>query len=615
MSVDAFVAAMADPLNTVQDIALGAGVTKGVCNRVMKNVTSIAGKLSIILTDIDDTTAMFEQLTKVGSLEVQQNPRLTSLVFAGLLSVEGNAAITKNPALLSVTSLKLQNVYGSFTFEALPFLAGINMPELASVSTRIRFIDCPYLDSVCDIGGRVPPDVGGVDIAGSPRLVRGNSAFLQEGGIVSPALCEGVDVIIKTQSDYDALQKEHGAILGIARVVGNIEILWADIVEVQLSTLLGRVSKTNGGIIIDGCNQLTTLAVVFGDLLTIGGELRIRNNEKLQSVTLSKLATVGSVLSVQQNGRVTRLEMDSLVRVGSTMVISGEPALSSTALAPGFLFGSLKSLGGLVVQEISSVTEIILPALTEVKEDFVIDTLSGLSILSADNLGVIGAGMTLKGAPLLSSVSMTRLVTVGGTLAWIGLGALSSVAMPTLSSAQSLTFSGLSNLQSLCGFGLTVDGVERDVQILGSSNIVQGPKGLLDAGGLVASGPCPTMPALNISNVTVWYNTTATPTTTEPLCMQCCPIPSYSFTPETYGFSVAGAFVLGSMFGLLATFCCMNHARTETNANDDLVRKNNTELLNLASQGYQMNQLNEDVGMPGLDMGLGMPGDENDIIY
>ena len=268
-----------------------------------------------------------------------------------------------------------------------------------------------------------------------------------------------------------------------------------------------------------------------------------------------------------------------------------------------------------MIKELQSVAEIVLPALTQVKEDFVVDTLSGLSILTADNLDAIGAGMILKSAPSLSRISMARLSAVGGALTWNGLSGLLSVEVPMLSSAGSLTLSGLSNLESLCGFGLTSDGVEGDVQIVGSSKLVQGQEELLTASGFVAVDPCPTLPPTNASNFTnILYNTTNVPTTTEPLCMQCCPIPSYSFTPETYGFSVAGAFVLGSMFGLLATFCCMTWSRTESNANDDLIRKNNSELINLASQGYQMNQLNDDI----VDMALGLrgiPGEENDIIY
>ena len=617
-AIDAFVAAIADPINTVVDVSFGVGVTTSVCERLMTNVTTVAGKLSMILTEVDDTTTAFAKLTKIGSLEVDQNPQLTSLVFARLLAVEGSAAITKNLALVSIVSAKLQNVYGSLRFEGLALFESISMPELVSVSTQISFVDCPVLSSVCNVGAAGaanPPDVGGIDIEGSPRLVRGNTAFLAEGGVELVASCEGVDVIIETQADYEALQQEHGKTLGIARVVGNIKITWADIVEVQLSTLLGRVSITNGGIIIDGCNQLTTLEVVFDDLLTVGGELRVSNNARLESVTLPKLATVGSVLSVQQNGRVTKLDIQALVRVGATLLISGEPALSSTARVPGFLLNSLEYVGGLAVKEMSGISEIVLPALMEVKEGFVVDTLFNLRVLIADSLGTIGAGLTLKGTSLLSTISMAKLSSVGGALEWVGLRALSSVSMPMLSSAGSVSLSGLDALESLCGLGLASGSVAGDVQILGAASLLQGPEVLLVAEGVDDVDPCPAVPGANEPNSTdVWYNTTTVPFTTEPICMQCCPIPAYSFTPETYGFSVAGAFVLGSMFGLIATFCCITHSRTETNVTDDLIRKNNNELMNLASQGYQMNQLNDDIGRD-MSLGLGGMGEENDIIY
>jgi hypothetical protein len=616
-------------VDTVQDVTIGAGVSGEKCEMILKDLTTVKGKLSLILTDIVDTTQAFRKLTKVGELVVDQNVKLTTLAWPALLSVEGNVQVSGNNELLEVTGPLLQHVYGFLKFESLKALTYLGLQGLVSVSTRFSIIAVPLLGSVCQVGSTldIAPDVGEFVVAGSPRLIRGDPTLLGGAGIALIAACGGVDVTISTEAEYMQLVQDHGKTLGIARAVGEILITWPDVVEAQLSELLGRVTVTNGGIIIDGCSRLETLELIFDDLLTVGGELRVTNNQKLGSVALPKLATVGSILSISRNGGVAQVALNSLMRVGAGFEITGEPSLRSTRQTSGFVLSRLTTVGWFRLSELGNVQEVEIPSVTTVLGSVTVETMSGLSLFSMDGVAEIGDAAVFKTNAALTSVSMVLLVAIGGALKFEALGSLGTVTMPNLASAGSVEITNCNSLETLCGLGsLTADTVAGDVEINQADALVQGPETLLTSGGVpfLPDNACPIDNTTDASDFfanfsDAYYNTTTIIPITEPICMQCCPIPAYSFTPAFFGFASAGAFVLGSIFGVVVTFCCMTHHHHEV-IESDLKRTTNSELQNLANQGYRNSQIQLDTpyGLDGIASGAMVMGGndfENDIIY
>ena len=196
--------------------------------------------------------------------------------------------------------------------------------------------------------------------------------------------------------------------------------------------------------------------------------------------------------------------------------------------------------------------------------------------VTMDSLVTTTGGLRLTQLPKVATVSCNDLTSTGGDLAFSDLGAAQLLHFPNLTTvAGTLKIANCGALAKLCGMSKVSESTK--IQVTNSPALATGPVALLAKAGVTAALCITTTTTTTTSTVT---RTTTTTNTTTPLlqdtftpvvntttstttttmfanCDSCCPAAAQSFTAVEFSFGMMGALILGSLFGVGTTICCL----------------------------------------------------------
>jgi len=330
-----------------------------------------------VITSVGDTlptpgvtTFDLGALTTVGgAFQIDNNPRLTSLAFPLLGSVEQGLEVSRNAALTSVTFSSLASVAGTVQFTSNDALSTIAFPLLTSVGQdwqSLAFENLPALSTLA-----------------VPKLAKLASTLLlhDAGGELpaSPPLA----------LDFAALEQ----------VGGMVEIYNTPNLQ---NLTLPRLASVSRSLSVHDDRGLASVSLP--QLASIGGSLDLSNDIQLATIALPVLTNVGSEggdsIRVDSLPVATSIAMPQLATTVAGVRFS---EIGGTTPAPGNLtleLGALSSVGGnLYFQYLRHLPR-----------------LNGLSHLTTVNGHlVIGPNEVLEElAPPLSTVTVNGVVQVSG---------------------------------------------------------------------------------------------------------------------------------------------------------------------------------------------------------
>jgi|GEM_PF-4494594 len=239
------------------------------------------------------------------------------------------------------------------------------------------------------------------------------------------------DVNLLTEADVTAFCDDYDGVIGDLQLAGG---------GLPATLALDCLLEVTGDFVVSA-DATETLSLP--NLWWVGGELRVAGNPALTTLDVSGLRFVDAGLVQLDNDSLDAPTFGALEEVGELVRVDGGgfPELTrivgDLSLASGMTLNALETVGGSVSIRDGSLTEVSLPSLqtagaVELQSvgltTFVADELTTITSLSVDLPSMVGPlvldNLTAVAGDLdvlagAADVSMTRLVTVGGSL---GLG-------------------------------------------------------------------------------------------------------------------------------------------------------------------------------------------------
>jgi len=567
----------------VQDFVIAEGVEdKLVADFItLLQVEKIVGNLEIRGSSI--VGVVFSKVKQIGRLVARDNGNMLSLTFPKLTRIDQDMLVENNVALQSVHCPLLEAVGGALTLRLLPALSVVGMPRLATLGGNLVVDECSSLRSLCQLGlraGGMNPSAA-VGITRSPKITRGDPEIFRKAKIYAIEECRGVQIEVRSFDDFTNVQRVYNTSLGITVDVGDVTLAWNAMKTVHLGQLLQRVTVIYGDLVITGCNSLealTTATTGLSYLTKVGGKFTVAGNEALKSIALPVLAVVESDFAMSNNNRLESIDLNRLREVRSRLSVENEKQLGSNPDVPGLKLDKLERVGGMSLKGLPRLPAVLLPQLaTSTTQTGVSFTdLMAATHVTMDSLVTTTGGLRLTQLPKVATVSCNDLTSTGGDLAFSDLGAAQLLHFPNLTTvAGTLKIANCGALAKLCGMSKVSESTK--IQVTNSPALATGPVALLAKAGVTAALCITTTTTTTTSTVT---RTTTTTNTTTPLlqdtftpvvntttstttttmfanCDSCCPAAAQSFTAVEFSFGMMGALILGSLFGVGTTICCL----------------------------------------------------------
>lgn len=182
------------------------------------------------------------------------------------------------------------------------------------------------------------------------------------------------DLVVRiTVDDYSRLQ-----LPDLQKIRGNLVV---DPHSRLTTVSLPKLEQIGGGLMLNQGDHLETLNAP--SLRSIGANLLL-NSTSLVSFELGELRQIGGMLHLAQNGALSRFELPALRQIGGSLSVLGNPHLKSLTL----------------------------PRLTQIADELQVLS-AGLTSLSLEQLGTVGAGVTFNENDSLQRLKMGNLSTVG----------------------------------------------------------------------------------------------------------------------------------------------------------------------------------------------------------
>jgi hypothetical protein len=244
-------------------------------NFAQAGCATVDGQLLISAPDLTSLTPPATALTSVGSLDVEQNYKMTTLELPALTTLTGDLTVVLNAALTRVSFPKLAKAGGTFL---------------------VQWNDAdPTLDfsSLQSVGGYFALS----NVLGSP--------------VEFPALQSvGRDLFLGDGSPQTALSVEFPALSSIAGTLDARSVL----------THLGLPALASAGA-VDVEDNPALLELNFPNLTTVTRYVWIQNNALIEEIDAPLLATIPQDLVIAADDQLQTLSLPALTSVGSGLLI------------------------------------------------------------------------------------------------------------------------------------------------------------------------------------------------------------------------------------------------------------------------------------------------------
>ena len=225
-------------LQTVDEVAAfnASGITCIVGNLIiggdvgdvtLENVAAVTGR--IVVRESEATDLAFPALVQAGSIEVEDNAALETLILDAITFIGGDLIVRGNDALVVLDIRSLERVRGRVIVTDNGALAELSAPVLAEVGGDLVISDNDSLESA---------DLGGLESVGGDLVVEDNDALtdLDVGNVAEV----GGDLIV---DDNDSLESVD--LGGLSTVGGDLVV--DDVDEVDL----GGLENVGGTVQVD----------------------------------------------------------------------------------------------------------------------------------------------------------------------------------------------------------------------------------------------------------------------------------------------------------------------------------------------------------------------------
>lgn len=235
----------------------------------------------------------------------------------------------------------------------------------------------------------------GMVLSGCPFRVESGSA----GSNFGPGPVGGDALVVSGDTPEDALDF-------VFTVEGDL--ILTDITAPLVST--STLQAVQGDLIVRNNPELSSLT--FRNLTFVGGDIRIEDNARLQNVTLNALEQARGSVVVDDNPVLTFIRIDGARELGGLSVNSPEMnALSFPQLetVDGDVF-----IGAVAFAGNTSASEVRFDALTSVAGDFMLVNNAQLRFAIAPQLRQTQGAFVLADNPRLSTIDFPALVVADG---------------------------------------------------------------------------------------------------------------------------------------------------------------------------------------------------------
>lgn len=279
----------------------------------LSNVTSLGGGVRIVRNEALASLAGFPSLTEIdGNITIRENA-ITSLIgLESLRNIVGDFSILNEVLLQDMTAIQnLESVQGYFgiTGTAITEINGFN--DLSLVSGLIRISGNNQLTSVqgfssittCS-GIQIQNNDLLVSISGFDGLetVMGDFSININGSLSSIGLLNSLTAIEGDLSYSSNSTSDMGFLANLTLVGGNARI--ADTSTLRSLSGMENLAQINGDLTIDNI-QATSLSDGLAGLITVGGNINIKENTSLLSVGFSNLTSVLGDIQISNNVSLT----------------------------------------------------------------------------------------------------------------------------------------------------------------------------------------------------------------------------------------------------------------------------------------------------------------------
>ena len=290
--------------------------------------SEVTGTIQVFGSDITNLNGMSE-LTKAGSLEIVNNPRLTSLIgLANLEDVDGTLSITFNRSLTHLDGFSSLTTIGGVTS------GGLEIIDNAVLANVNGLFNLNY--------------TRGLTIRKNPALVDIDGLYNLDGLGFGDLIIDNNDAL----TNLDGLSKIGITINGNVKIVDNQNLGNID--------GLSQVVTVGDNVLIQGNASLTTINLTKLEYL-IQGSISIANNPLLQNLDgLSSLDNIGS-LFIGNNAMLNNIDGLSKLRTlrGSITISDNNLLLNIDALSGlEHIYGNLYILNNAVLTNIDGLKNI-----------------------------------------------------------------------------------------------------------------------------------------------------------------------------------------------------------------------------------------------------------------
>ena len=493
-------------LSALEQVGGGVSIRDGSLAHVSLPSLRSAGRIE--LRSVAVTTFVADQLDSVEAL-VLDLPELTiDLDFPALTTVADELRVHAGPSGFSAD--QLVSVGGDVELDP-PDIAAISLDGLETVGGALALgggalasLDAAALHTVDGPLWVECPDCSAVEL-GALQAVDGDLTLAVgedlEALDLSALRSISGGLALEGAAGLSSLELPALASVGGAMVLAEL----AALESVDLSALVDPQAEVS----LTRLPALVSVDLSSLQLGSIPGHVVVRDNARLDTLTLGPLGREAGSLTVEENPALTSLDLSGLSAIGG-LYLSGP--------FEGLDLSSLASTTGDVRLSLDAQAALDLGALQTVGGDLFVG--GPLSTLDLTALTLVGRSLSLNATelsalslPLLeqvftdasfelnavSTVDLSSLEAVGGSLLLLRSTELSSLSLPALDSTGSLTLDALStvdtlsvgaldtvtgNLEVLACDGLTtLDGLSTLVEVQGSLSVADNAR-LEDVAGL-----------------------------------------------------------------------------------------------------------------------------------